>query len=86
MRSFALLFLAMIASAGAFAPALRPRVLHAISAQPKPRNVPDFDPPEAHMADAVKSGEGRVLDKNPVVDEECEIDKKDPACIDYDPV
>ena len=44
---------------------------------------------QAHLIFGIvlqKSGEGRVLDKNPVVDEECEIDKKDPACIDYDPV
>jgi hypothetical protein len=50
----------------------------------------DFDAPlDALMAvgDVVRSGEGRVLASNPVVDEECESENPtNPACRDNDPI
>mmetsp|Transcript_23181 Transcript_23181/g.53587 ORF Transcript_23181/g.53587 Transcript_23181/m.53587 type:complete len:86 (+) Transcript_23181:58-315(+) len=80
------LFLSFVLSATAFVPVPGSfhRSLKLNMASPEnPAEVP-IDRRE----NVVKAGEGTVLEENPVIDEECEVDgsSTDPACRDNDPL
>ena len=80
------LLLSFVLSASAFMP--MPGTFHrSLVVKAGPENPAEV--PIDRRENVVKSGEGKELKENPVVDEECETDDAqptDPACRDNDPV